>query len=75
MGDRRIPNPRPKGQVKPPPPPAPPPKGVGAGDLMRFSVALLKQIYEEPDHASVLVRLKGVHVDADGCKVLLLERA
>lgn len=47
---------------------------VVIGDRIRISVALIKQIAEEPDHASVVVVLTGIVVEDDGSKVLVLQR-
>lgn len=48
---------------------------VDVGDVIRFSVGLLKQLYEEPDHISLLVKVIEVRVELDGSKVLVLQRA
>lgn len=37
-------------------------------------MALLKQIYDEPEHISVLVELSEVQLEPDGAKVLVLKR-
>jgi hypothetical protein len=47
---------------------------VEVGDRMRFSVGLLRQIYERPEHTSELVELIEVHIEADGAKLLVLKR-
>jgi len=47
---------------------------VVVGDEMRISVELLRQIDQEPDHCSVLVRLRDVRHEADGSKTLVLEK-
>ena len=62
--------------------PPPPPRAVfdddartetcEPGDLIRFSTALLRQIYEQPDHVSALVKVVEVRVESDGAKTLVL---
>ena len=47
---------------------------VAVGDTMRISVELIKQIDRLPEHASELVKLVEVRVEADGSKTLVLER-
>jgi len=48
---------------------------VVVGDVIRISVALLRQIYDEsPDHETELVKVAAVRTEADGSKILLLEK-
>ena len=49
-----------------------PTKVVQIGDRIRCSVALLRQLYEYPQHRSALVELVGVQVEEDGSKILFL---
>jgi hypothetical protein len=44
-----------------------------SGDTMFFSVELLRQITDEPN--PVLVRVKEIRTEAEGTKVLWLEKA
>lgn len=47
---------------------------IRIGDRIRISVALIKQIYAMPDHASESVELVEVLALDDGCKELMLKR-
>jgi hypothetical protein len=47
---------------------------VHCGDEIRFSVALLRQMYEEPDHLSVLVTVVEIRLEPNGAKTLVLHR-
>jgi hypothetical protein len=49
-------------------------ESVNVGDTIRFSVALLKDFYDQPDHVTVVVRVREVRTEADGSKLLVLER-
>ncbi len=47
---------------------------VKVGDVIVFSLELLQQIYEQPQHRSVAVEVKSiakeVHTEDDGSKVI-----
>lgn len=43
------------------------------GDLVRISVGLMRDLYEQPVHQSAVVRLASVTVNPDGTKVLHFE--
>ena len=45
-----------------------------AGDTMRISVALIRQIDEEGDGTSPMVRVRQIRLEADGTKTLVLEK-
>jgi hypothetical protein len=48
---------------------------LNVGDQMRISVELIRDLHtNEPDEA-IIVRVKEIRLQADGCKVLVLERA
>jgi len=47
---------------------------VVVGDVIRISVALLRQIYDDPDHETEAVKLASVRTEADGTKILILEK-
>jgi len=44
------------------------------GDTLRFSVELLKEMIKEPDYRSVIVRVVDIRTEADGSKLLVLDR-
>lgn len=44
---------------------------LNIGDKMRMSVALLRELYDMPDHESVVIVFKGSRFDDDGIKVAL----
>ena len=48
---------------------------IQAGDLMRFSVALMKDVAALPDQRSLLVIVKEVKTEIDGSKTLYVEHA
>jgi len=45
---------------------------VEIGDRIRFSVALLRHLYEMPEYESVLVEVAAIKIAPDGAKVLIL---
>lgn len=47
---------------------------VEVGDRLRFSMALLKVIADQPEHLSELVELVEVRESDDGGKVLVVKR-
>lgn len=47
---------------------------INAGDLIRFSTALLNEIHNAPDHLTQIVKVAEVRTEADGSKTLYLER-
>lgn len=51
------------------------PPTVHVGDTMRFDTALLRQIHDEPDHRSRLVRVERITREQDGSLQLLLQNA
>lgn len=50
------------------------PDTVVRGDKIRISVALLRQLYDQPDHMSELVEVGEVRSEPDGSKMLVLNR-
>lgn len=47
---------------------------VKVGDKIRMSVALIQDISEQPSGESPVVELREIRVDADGIKILFLDR-
>ena len=45
------------------------------GDTLKFSVALLRDLYDRPSHESAIVRFIRGPADPDGTRVLLLQDA
>jgi hypothetical protein len=48
-------------------------EALHVGDMLRFSVALLQQLYEEPEHRSRLVEVVRIVREADGALLLHLQ--
>jgi hypothetical protein len=50
-------------------------QAVRIGERMRFSTELLRDIHDQPNHATRVVYLKEIRREDDGCVVLVVERA
>lgn len=47
---------------------------VKIGDRIRFSLALLQAIHDQPGHTSELVEVADIRMDPDGSKVIVMNR-
>lgn len=48
---------------------------IAVGDTIRIAVALLRTLYDEPGHLSVVVRVAKIQQRREGEKLLTLEEA
>lgn len=49
-------------------------ESIASGDLMRISVELIRQMVDEPDYTSPVVKVEKIVLEQDGTKTLWLTR-
>lgn len=49
-------------------------ESIASGDLMRISVELIRQMADEPDRTSPVVKVEKIVLEQDGTKTLWLTR-